>query len=98
MRFRSDRRAIHAPANALANFYREEFIKHRDCLELQRELYSERAISGFEHALGLILKQLDEMCAKEDVDLVVGRLLRKFDAVTGLSAYSTWSDHPVRFH
>jgi hypothetical protein len=30
--------------------------------------------------------------------VVLGRLLRKFDALTGLSAYTTWSDHPPRFH
>ena len=82
----------------LSAFYREEFIRHRQCLELQREIYSERAMHGFEEALGIILSQLDQLCAKKDVDLVVGRLLRKFDALTGLSAYSTWSEQPPRYH
>lgn len=82
----------------LSAFYREEFIRHRQCLELQRDIYSERAISGFEEALGIVLNQLDQLCAKKDVDIVVGRLLRKFDALTGLSAYSTWSEHPPRYH
>jgi hypothetical protein len=82
----------------LRAFYREEFIRHRECLELQREIYSERAISGFEEALGIVLKQLDQLCAKKDVDVVLGRILRKFDALTGLSAYNTWSDHPPHFH
>lgn len=98
MRFESDRRSLHAPVNVLTAFYREELIKHRECLEHQREVYSELAISGFEEALALILKQLDQLCAKKDVDVVLGRLLRKFDALTGLSAYTTWSDHPAKFH
>jgi hypothetical protein len=98
MRLESDQRSANAPVNSLSAFYREEFIKHRECLELQRDVYSELAISGFEEALRLILRQLDELCAKKDVDLVVGRLLRKFDALTGLSAYTTWSDHPAQFH
>lgn len=82
----------------LRAFYREEFIRHRECLELQREVYSERAISGFEEALGIVLKQLDQICAKKDVDVVLGRILRKFDALTGLSAYTSWSDNSPRFH
>jgi hypothetical protein len=82
----------------LRAFYREEFIRHRECLELQREIYSERAISGFEQALGIVLNQLDQLCAKKDVDVVLGRILRKFDALTGLSAYTIWSDNPPRFH
>ena len=98
MRLESDRRSVQTTVEVLTAFYREEFIKHRECLEHQRDLYSERALSGFEEALGLVLKQLDELCAKKDVDLVLGRLLRKFDALTGLSAFSTWSDHPSRFH
>ena len=82
----------------LRAFYREEFIRHRECLELQREVYSERAINGFEEALGIVLKQLDQICAKKDVDVVLGRILRKFDALTGLSAYTSWSDNSPRFH
>jgi hypothetical protein len=98
MRLESDRRSVHETVDILTAFYREEFIKHRECLEHQRDLYSELAISGFEEALGLILKQLDALCAKKDVDVVLGRLLRKFDALTGLSAYTTWSDYPPQFH
>jgi hypothetical protein len=98
MRYESDQRSLHAPVNVLTAFYREEFIRHRECLEHQRDIYSERAISGFDEALRLILKRLDQLCAKKDVDVVIGRLLRKFDVLTGLSAYSTWSDHPPRFH
>lgn len=98
MRIESDRRSVHAPLDVLTAFYREEFIKHRECLEHQRDVYSERAISGFEEALGLILQQLDRLCAKDDVDKVVERLLRKLDALTGLSGFSAWSDHPENFH
>jgi hypothetical protein len=98
MRYESDPCSVHATMDVLTAFYREEFIRHRECLEHQRDIYSERAISGFDEALRIILTQLDQLCAKKDVDVVVGRLLRKFDALTGLSAYSTWSDHPPSFH
>jgi exonuclease I len=73
----------------LSDFYREEFLKHQQCLENQREYYSERAILDVEAALTRIIGQLDRLCAQEDADQVIGQLLRKIDVLTGLSA---WSD------
>ncbi|MGH9345971.1 MAG: hypothetical protein ACRD26_01780 [Vicinamibacterales bacterium] len=73
----------------LANFYREEFLKCQRCLEQQREYYSEDAISDVERALTRVMAQLDHLCTKGDADKVVSDLLRQFDVVTGLSA---WTD------
>ena len=73
----------------LSNFYREEFVKCQRCLEQQREYYSERTISDVEQALTRAMSQIDRLCTKGDADKVVSRLLRQFDVVTGLSA---WSD------
>ena len=75
-------------------FYREEFLKHRDCLRRQRHAYSECTISEMEAALRHVMARVDELCAKgsADVDQVVSGLLRSFDGVTKLSA---WSDPPV---
>lgn len=71
------------------NFYREEFLKRQRCLDEQREFYSERAIQDVEQALLKVIGQLDRLCSKDNADEVVGRLLRQFDVVTGLSA---WTD------
>jgi hypothetical protein len=76
------------------DFYREEFIRHRKCLAEQREYFSERAISDADQALARVLAQLEQLCAKDDADQVIGRLLRTFNAVTGLSG---WSD-PQKLH
>ena len=84
---------VRFPAS-LADFYREEFLKHRHCLECQRDCYSEQAIRETEMALSRIMAQLDQLCAKKDADEVIGRLLRKIDLVTGLSG---WSD-PKNVH
>jgi hypothetical protein len=73
----------------LSDFYREEFAKCQRCLEEQREFYSERTISDVERALTRVMAQLDRLCAKADADQVVSNLLRQFDVVAGLSA---WSD------
>jgi hypothetical protein len=75
-----------APVSLLSDFYRQEFLKHRECLARQREYYSERAITDADGAIALVLKQLDAICAKDDAQQVMSRLLRSFDIVTGLSA------------
>ena len=72
------------------NFYREEFLKHEECLRQQRESYSECTITEMEAALRRVMARVDELCAQgdADVDLVVSRLLHTFDGVTKLSVWS----------
>lgn len=87
---RSDQWPVRSEVPAtLAQFYREEFLKHQRCLERQREYYSERAISDVQAVLTRILAELEQLCSKGDADRIVSELLRQFDVVTGLSA---WSD------
>ncbi|HEX4346974.1 MAG TPA: hypothetical protein VHZ73_05340 [Vicinamibacterales bacterium] len=73
----------------LTEFYREEFLKHRRCLEKQRPYYSEGAITDVEAALNRIMNQLETLCTKDNADQLVSSILKKFDVVTNLSA---WSD------
>jgi hypothetical protein len=83
-----------APARILADFYREEFVKHQRCLEAQREYYSNGAISDVEAALTRIISQVEHLSEEKDADQVVSGLLRKFNVVTGLSR---WTD-PKNVH
>jgi hypothetical protein len=85
---------LSAPVSVPTDFYREEFMRHRECLKRQREYFSERAITGADQALAQVLGRLDELCAKDDAEQLIGRLLRTFNAVTGLSG---WSD-PKQLH
>jgi hypothetical protein len=87
-------RVLSAPVSMVSDFYREEFIRHRECLKQQREYFSERAITDADHALSLVLGHLEQLCAKDDAAQVMDQLLRKFNAVTGLSG---WSD-PNKLH
>lgn len=82
------------PVSSLTDFYREEFLKHQQCLHAQREYFSEQAICGVERALQRVLADIEHLSEKADADLVLARLLREFDVVTGLSA---WSD-PLKVH
>ena len=89
-RFLTDSRPPCEPVlHSVSNFYREEFVKRQQRLEAQREFYSERAIHDVEQALVKVIAQLDHLCTVENADEVVGKLLRQFDVVTGLSA---WTD------
>ncbi len=82
------------PGSKLTDFYREEFLKHRRCLEQQREYYSDSAITSVEAALTRILSQLEHLSTKKNGDQVVSALLRKFNVVTRLSS---WTD-PKNIH
>ena len=86
-----DARRSQAEADStLADFYREEFLKHQECLQLQRESYSECTIVEMEAEARRAMARVDQLCVQgeADVDLVVSRLLRTFDGVTKLSAWS----------
>jgi len=71
-----------------ADFYREEFLKHQQCLDAQREHYSARAVAEVEQAIGQTIARLDQLCNHCDCDHIVSCLLRKLDQVTNLSALS----------
>lgn len=82
------------PVSALTEFYREEFLKHQQCLQAQREYFSEQAIQHVECALQRVMADLDNLSGKANAGEVMARLLREFDVVTGLSS---WSD-PLKVH
>ena len=75
------------------SFYRDELLRHWQCLEQQRESYSEKAITDVEAALTRLLADVDWLCARKDGDVLVSRLLRKIDGVTRLSAWSDSKKH-----
>ena len=87
-------RVSSASVTVYTDFYRNEFIRHRECLARQREYFSERAITDADAALARVLGRLEQLCEQDGGDQVIGRLLRQFNAVTGLSG---WSD-PKQLH
>lgn len=83
-----------APCQCLADFFRQELSKHHACLERQREYYSDVAIRQAEDALARLMAQIEVLCEREDACQMIGELLKKFDSVTKLSA---WTD-PGQLH
>ena len=53
--------AVPGTVSALSEFYREEFIKHHQCLQEQREYYSTQAINSAEAALLKIIAEVDRL-------------------------------------
>ena len=92
-RFATDSRPISA-SHPIIEFYREEFLKHRRCLQEQRQYFSDSAITDAEAALARIISDLEHLSSKDNAPQLVSSLLKKFDVVTGLSA---WSD-PKQTH
>ena len=92
-RFVTNSRPISAQ-HPIAEFYREEFLKHHRCLQRQRPYYSESAITDVETALTNVLNQLEQLSTQDNAPQLVSSLLKKFDVLTGLSA---WSD-PTQTH
>jgi hypothetical protein len=86
-RFVTDSRPTSAQ-HPLTEFYRQEFLKHKQCLQRQRPYYSESAITDVEAALTKIMGQLEHLCSQANADQLVSALLKKFDVVTGLSSWS----------
>ena len=81
-------------ATSLTDFYREEFVKHRVCLEQQREAFSDGTVRQVDAALARVMARLEPLCRRQDCNQVVSDLLKQFDVLTGLSA---WSD-PKTLH
>jgi hypothetical protein len=92
-RFVPDSRPISAQ-HPIAEFYREEFLKHQRCLQQQRAYYSESAITDVEAALAKIINKLEQLATQDNAPQLIGSLLKQFDVVTGLSS---WSD-PKQTH
>ena len=92
-------RRVPRPCDATirAEFYRQELLKHRDCLERQREYFSDRAIADAEEGLMRLSAQLDRLCANGDSNELVAHILRRFDSVTGLSALQAMTE-PGQVH
>ena len=87
-RFVTDFRALNTQ-DPITEFYREEFIKHRQCLQQHRDYFSEGAITDVEAALTRAMSQLEHLVTKDNGSQLVSSLLKKFDLVTRLSS---WSD------
>src|SRR3954462_8462805 len=86
-RFATRMRPISAQ-HPITEFYKEEFIKHRRCLEQQRAYYSEGAITDVETAITKVISQHESPSSQANAPQLVSALLKQSDDVAGRSPFS----------
>jgi hypothetical protein len=69
----------------ISAFYKEEFLKHKARLELQKEFYSAKALGEIETALDKIINEIDTICRLEQFSQLASQLLERIDVITNLS-------------
>ena len=75
-------------------FYRQQLCRHWQCVEQQRDCYSDKAVADIARALSKLLFSVDSLCDDERGHILVAQLLFNIDGVTRLSS---WSKQP-RIH
>jgi hypothetical protein len=69
----------------ISAFYKEEFLKHKARLEIQKEFHSDKAHKDIETALDKIIKDMDTICRLEQFSQLASQLLERIDTITNLS-------------
>lgn len=71
--------------NKITLFYREEFLKHKQRLETQKDFYSEKTFQELDAALDKIISEMENISKLDHFSELAGHLLAKIDFITHLS-------------
>ena len=69
----------------IAEFYKEEFLRHRCRLEVQRPFFAEKTYEEIEGVLNRIIEEMDRICEVDNFEQVASHLLHRIDVVANLS-------------
>lgn len=81
-----------ARRRALTDFYREEFVRHLECLEAGGFVHDGNRAT-LERAWQRIVGDLDRVCCRDEFPVVAETLLAHFDALTRLSELQPRQGH-----
>src|ERR671931_2298497 len=70
----------------IADFYKEEFLRHKCRLESQRPFFQEKTYEEIESVLNRIIDEMERICEVENFEELASHLLHRIDGVTNLSA------------
>jgi hypothetical protein len=70
----------------IADFYKEEFLRHKCRLEVQRPFFQEKTYEEIETVINRIIDEMDKICEVENFEELASHLLHRIDVVTNLSA------------
>ena len=80
----------------IADFYKEEFLRHKCRLECQRPFFQEKTYEEIESVLNRIIDEMERICEVENFEELASHLLHRIDVVTNLSSSKV---HPTyRIH
>ena len=70
----------------IADFYKEEFLRHKCRLECQRPFFQEKTYEEIESVLNRIIDEMERICEVENFEELASNLLHRIDGVTNLSS------------
>jgi hypothetical protein len=70
----------------IADFYKEEFQRHKSRLEFQRPFFAEKTYDEIESVLNKIIDEMEKICEVENFEELASHLLHRIDVVTNLSS------------
>jgi len=70
----------------IADFYKEEFQRHKSRLEFQRAFFAEKTYDEIESVLNKIINEMEKICEVENFEELASHLLHRIDVVTNLSS------------
>jgi hypothetical protein len=69
----------------IADFYKEEFMRHKCRLECQRPFFQEKTYEEIESVLNRIIDEMEKICQVDNFEELASHLLHRIDVVTNLS-------------
>src|ERR1700741_3451056 len=70
----------------IADFYKEEFLRHKGRLEWQRPFFQEKTYEEIESVLNRIIDEMDKICEVENFEELASHLIQRIAVFTTLSA------------
>jgi len=70
----------------ISDFYKEEFLRHKCRLEVQRAFFAEKTYDEIESVLNKIIDEMDKICEVDNFEELASHLLHRIDVVTNLSS------------
>jgi hypothetical protein len=70
----------------IADFYKEEFLRHKCRLECQRPFFAEKTYEEIESVINKIIDEMERLCEVENFEELASHLLHRIDVVTNLSS------------
>ena len=69
----------------ISDFYKQEFLKHKSRLEVQREFCSDKEFDEAVTAIDKLVSEMDTICSTDQFSELASKLLARLDAISRLS-------------